>query len=210
RARETRLVEKGILKTLLASRDPVSGVTHSTGNNQGGLGPMPSNLIVSTEKGLSSEEMKAELLRLVKERGKEYGIIVSRASNPLLLPSPNQMMAMFLPPGMRGEQGESVILAVKVFPDGHEQVVRNVEISGLTVAAFKDIVAASKDHTVYSAPFMPAGALVSMLSGGRRAKSGVAILSFVVPSLLFDDVTLKKPSSEIPRPPVVKHPYFDK
>ena len=99
RARETRLVEKGILKTLLASRDPVSGVTHSTGNNQGGLGPMPSNLIVSTEKGLSSEEMKAELLRLVKERGKEYGIIVSRASNPLLLPSPNQMMAMFLPPG---------------------------------------------------------------------------------------------------------------
>jgi len=111
---------------------------------------------------------------------------------------------------MRGEQGESVILAVKVFPDGHEQVVRNVEISGLTVAAFKDIVAASKDHTVYSAPFMPAGALVSMLSGGGRAESGVAILSFVVPSLLFDDVTLKKPSSEIPKPPVVKHPYFDK
>ena len=120
------------------------------------------------------------------------------------------MMAMFLPPGMQGERGEGVILATKVFPDGHEEVVRNAEISGLTAAAFKDIVAASKDQTVYSAPFMPAGALAGILSGGGQAESGVAILSFVVPSFLFEDLTLKKPTGEIPKPPIAKHPYFDK
>jgi hypothetical protein len=209
RARETLLVEKGVLKTLLASRDPVPGITHSTGNNQGGPGPLPSNLIVSAEKGLSSEEMRAELLRLVKQRGKEYGIIVSRVSNPLTLPSLNQLLTMFMPPGMRGEGGEIVILATKVFPDGHQEVIRNAELSGLSVAAFKDIVAASSEQTVYSTPFMTASALTGMFSGGG-GPTGAAILSFVVPSLLFDDLSLKKPSGEIPKLPVAKHPFFDK
>ena len=94
--------------------------------------------------------------------------------------------------------------------DGYEQVVRNAEMSGLTVAAFRDIVAASKEQTVYSTPFMPAGALAGMLSGGGPAESGVAILSFVVPSFLFEDLTLKKPTGEIPKPPVAGHPYFDR
>ena len=67
-----------------------------------------------------------------------------------------------------------------------------------------------RDRGCTLARFVPAGVLTRMLSGGGQAESGVAILSFVVPSLLFDDVTLKKPSSEIPKPPVVKHPYFDK
>ena len=56
---------------------------------------------------------------------------------------------------------------------------------------------------------MPAGALAGMLSGGGQAESGLAILSSMVPSFLFEDLTLKKPTGEIPKPPVVKHPYFD-
>ena len=91
---------------------------------------MPTNLIVTTEKGLSPQEMRSELLRLVKQRGKEYGIIISRVSNPLTLPSPNRMMALFMPPGMRGESGETVILATKVFLDGHEEKTRNAEPRG--------------------------------------------------------------------------------
>jgi len=36
------------------------------------------------------------------------------------------------------------------------------------------------------------------------------IVSWVVPSLLFEDLTLKKPSGENLRPPIAAHPYFDR
>jgi hypothetical protein len=31
-----------------------------------------------------------------------------------------------------------------------------------------------------------------------------------VPSLLFDEVTLKQPAGAVPKVPVAKHPFFDK
>jgi hypothetical protein len=32
----------------------------------------------------------------------------------------------------------------------------------------------------------------------------------VTPALLFEDLTLKKPTGEIPHPPVAGHPFFEK
>jgi len=62
----------------------------------------------------------------------------------------------------------------------------------MSISLFKEIVAASKDPTIYNAPFR------------------TQVASFVVPSLLFEDISLKKPSGEIPKPPLIKHPFFDK
>ena len=99
---------------------------------------------------------------------------------------------------------EGAILAYKVFPDGREELIRNAELLGITEATFKDIVATSKTQTGYSAPFM------------RRNVSpfpspfSFGIISLVVPSLLFEDVSLKKPSGVIPRPPVASRPFFDR
>ncbi len=210
RVRETRLIEKGILKTLLASRHPVPGISRSTGNNQGGSGPTPSNVVVACEKGLTSEELKSELLKLAKQRGKQYGIVVRRLANPVLLPSLGQMMLLFTPTGMQGATGRTVIVATKVFPDGREELIRNAELMGVTTAAFKDIVAASKTRTVYSTPFLASSSLVGLFSGGTTAEAGGHILSFIVPSLLFEDLTLRRPAGEIPHPPISRHPYFDR
>ncbi len=209
RARKTLLVENGILKNLLATRDPVPGILHSTGN-QGGSGPVPSNLVVTSGKGPKADEMKAELIKLVKQRGKEYGILVTRLGNPLLMPSTNQMMSMFMPPGMREARGITVTAAYKVFPDGRQEPIRNSELAGITAASFKDILLASSDQTVYSAPFAAPTMFLSFLSGGGTGQAGIHILSFVVPSLLFDDLTLRKSTAEVPNLPVGKHPFFDK
>jgi microcin-processing metallopeptidase PmbA/TldD-like protein len=209
RARKTLLVENGILKNLLATRDPVPGILHSTGN-QGGSGPVPSNLVVTSAKGPKADEMKAELIKLVKQRGKEYGIQVTRVGNPLLMPSANQMMSMFMPSGMREARGITVTAAYKVFPDGHEEPIRNAELAGMTAASFKDILLASSDQTVYSAPFSAPTMFLSLFSGGGTGQPGIHILSFVVPSLLFDDLTLRKSTGEVPNLPVGKHPFFDK
>ena len=194
--REVKLVEAGRLKTLLTSRVPTRGLLRSTGSRHGG-GPAPSNLIVTATEGLTAETLKAELLKLVQQRGKEFGVLVRRVANPAFRTVREQASA----PNRESGRIEPAILVYKVFPDGHEELLRNVEMSGLTISAFKDIVAAGREPFVYHTPFISAGI-------GRTPSA--ELISLAVPSLLFDDVTLKQPSGAIPKPPVAKHPFFDK
>jgi predicted Zn-dependent protease len=63
--RETRLVDKGILKTLLVTRDPVRGIEHSTASRHAGQ-VAPSNIFVTAENGLSQVELRAKFFDLVK------------------------------------------------------------------------------------------------------------------------------------------------
>jgi hypothetical protein len=43
---------------------------------------------------------------------------------------------------------------------------------------------------------------------GGRLGDATPLVSVVTPSLLFEDLTLKRPSGEIPTPPVAAHPAF--
>jgi hypothetical protein len=47
---------------------------------------------------------------------------------------------------------EPLVEAYKVFPDGHEELVRNLIVNGLTLSAFKDILAASDTPSTYTVP----------------------------------------------------------
>jgi hypothetical protein len=175
RARPTTLVEKGILKTLLATRDPVSGVPQSTGSFRT-FGAQPSNLIAAVENGKSEQELKDQLLSLVKQRNKDFGIEVRRVGREIY----------------------------KVYPDGHEELVRQGQFDGLDEAAFKDLAAVSRDLTVYTIPF---AAYAGRLYTGQP---GMPLVSLVVPSLLFEDLTLKPTAGELPKLPLSKPPFFDK
>jgi hypothetical protein len=212
RARETKLVENGILKTLLAARSPVSGIAHSTGNWRSS-GVLPSNLIVSTEKGVSDEEMREQFFKLVKQRGKAYGIVVRRLGNPAFRAAGDQMYSTFTQPGQSEEKVTGPILAYRVYPDGREELIRGTEIAGLSAAAFRDIAAASSTQTVYSCPF--ASRALSLYSSftyfdTAEGEPGAPLVSFVVPALLFEDLTVKKPNDQIPKPPLSKPPLAEK
>jgi hypothetical protein len=212
RARETKLVEKGILQTLLAARSPVSGIARSTGNRRSS-GVLPSNLIVSAEKGLSEQELREQFFKLIKQRGKKYGIVVRRLGNPAFRAAGDQTNSTFTQPGQSEEKVEGPILAYKVYPDGREDLIRSTEITGLSAAAFRDIVAASSTQTVYSCPF--ASRTLSLYSSytyfdTAEGEPGAPLVSFAVPSLLFDDLTVKKPNGQIPKPPLSKPPLSDK
>lgn len=198
RARETHLVENGILKTLLTTRTPVEGVAHSTGNHRGG-GAVPSNLIVAASKGLSEAELRDQFMALVKKRGLEYGVAVREISGAGAS-TEEQAMSMLAAMTGRGDQGKSVLLACKVYPDGREELVRGVHLSGMNAEPFKEIVAASKSATVYTGAQMPQFDF-SMISSFAGAASSPPLVSYVVPSLLFEDLTLTKPSQELPKPP---------
>jgi hypothetical protein len=208
----TVLVENGTLKTLLATRDPVAGVTQSTGSRRGGT-VAPSNLLVTATQGLSEEAMKAKLLGLVRQRGKLFGIVVERLASPMA-GEPQDMMMSLMSSVMPGQGGEgptrSALVAYEVFPDGHQELLRNVAIEGVNTAAFKDVVAASASSRVYNTPFVSMGhSMFSLFAGGSPAEMGFPIVSFVVPSLLLDDVSVKRPMKEIPKLPLSSRPVGD-
>jgi len=175
RARPTTLVEKGILKTLLATRDPITGIAQSTGSFHT-FGAQPSNLIVSVDNGKSEAELKDQLLTMVKQRNKEFGIVVRRVGREIY----------------------------RVNPDGHEEPARQGQFDGLDDSAFKDLAAASRELYVHTLPF---AAYAGRIYPGQ---TGAPLVSFVVPSLLFEDLTLKPAAGEMPKLPLSKHPFFEK
>jgi hypothetical protein len=205
-ARETVLVDNGILKTLLTGRGPVRGITQSSGNRRA-MGVTPSNLVLTSQKALSTDALRAELLRLVKQRSKEYGIVVRRIGNPGVRGSGDGTVFSFGSPGPGRQRSwvEPVITAYKVYPNGREELIRNATFPGFTVQAFKEIIAVSDKPMVYTAPFLVRNLNQFSFNPG----AGVTVVSYVVPSLLFEDLIVQKPSGDMPKPPFSKHPSFE-
>lgn len=203
-AHETRLVEGGILRTLLTGRTPVEGVTHSSGNRRGG-GPIPSNLIVEAKQGLDEKEMKNRLLEIMKSRSLDYGIVVRKIGGEAGASMEEQAMAMFSTITGQPGAGTAVLLAYKVYPDGREEMIRGAHLSGMSAESFKGIVAASKSATVYNSPHMPqfnfSSSFFFSLGAEGAAWPSLPIVSYAVPSLLFEDLSLAKPAQETPKPP---------
>ncbi len=166
-ARRTPLVDHGILRTLLATRTPVRGISHSTGNRRG-ITLVPGTLLVGADSGLGGAELRRQLLDLAAARGLAYGIVVRQF----------------------GGAGSLVADAVKLYPDGREERIRGGVPENVTFQTFKDIVAVSAAHAAYTlgdaAPFPT---------------------TFVVPSVLFEDVSLRGPRGEMPRLPVLSPPW---
>ena len=184
-SREVRVIENGILKTLLMSRDPVRGFDHTTGSRHAGQAA-PSNVIVTSSAGLSAADLRARFIELIKQRDRPFGILVRRLRT-----------------------ANNVLLAYKVFPDGREELVRGLQFVGMNPAAFKDIVAASKDPNFLTVQYRAERTGPGMMMSFESEENATPV-SLVVPSLLFEDATMRKLRVASPNPPVAGHPFFDK
>ncbi len=204
----TVLIENGILKTLLATRNPVAGVNAQTGNRRGIL-PLPGNLLITGEGGLTKSELHNEFMQLIAERGIGYGIIVRRIGN--WLHKINYPTDTFRQSGGGGQTSvEHLLRAYKVFPDGREVPIRIAELSGITASTFKDIVAISQKSTNHSMMYPQAsGSILLYTSALYGIPRTDAMISIATPDFLFEDITLRKPPGNIPNPPVAAHPLFD-
>ncbi len=198
--RETKLVEHGVLKTLLATRVPVRAIPHSTGSRRG-WGPAPSNLFVTSEKSGTDDELRKELLRRAKDRGLDYGIVVRRVGGG----STASFVKMASRMAQQDGQGAGSLAEVyKLYADGREELVRGVEIAEMSPSVFRDIVAVGDTPAVFTDEFIPrVGAL---FSNGMSASSDVPVVSCVVPSMLFEEVSLVKSQGPFPNPPVSPSP----
>ena len=97
--------------------------------------------------------------------------------------------------------------AFKLFPDGREELIRTAELLGLSESSFREIVAASETLTAYHTTYRPQGGFalsaLFLLSSGPTSST---VVSLVVPQLLFEDVTLKRPTGDVPNLPLIAHP----
>ena len=199
------LIENGILKGLLTTRTPVPGNVKSNGSRRG-FGPAPTTLLVSTSKGVPVAELRRELLRLAKERGNDYGIVVRRVGRGKLSES---LMDMAMRMAGREASGtDSILETYKLYSDGREELVRGAQVEGLSVASFKEITAVGDKPVLYSDEFLPKiGA--SLFSGfATAAASGLPVVNYSVPSLLFDDLSLKPVQGPYPALPVSNPPLM--
>jgi hypothetical protein len=198
-----KLIEKGVLKNYLMTRQPVRGYEGSTGRarlpgSYGSSAAAISNLFVSTSEPVTVAELKKKLIELCRTRNKPYGIIVRKMDFPSSA-GLDEMRRL-----MTGQQGgrpvSPPILVYKVYADGREELVRGMRFRGFNVRSLKDILAAGDDSAAFE--YMDSTAPFALIGGaGFTAETCV-----VAPSILIDDLELHPAEEELPKLPVVSAP----
>lgn len=217
-SRRTELISNGILKALLTTRAPTKSSDSTTGSNRGIGGPVPGNLFIESNDGVSADDLRAELMMLAEENGQEYALVVRRIMDIGELDMSDMESVMQLAQGAMG--GNAMILptveTLKVYPDGTEVPVLPVSISEFVDAHYRDIVASSEDRQPIDIALSPGGNIMGMLGGllGGAGMGGLAtmqqnFISVVTPALLFEDLTLRSATGSKLRPPLIAHPLSE-
>jgi hypothetical protein len=204
-----RLVEKGLLKGYLLTREPVRGFEGSNGRarmpgNYGSSAAGISNLLVTSSLTVPVSELKNKMLEMIGARMKPYGIIVRKMDYPSSA-SVEEARRLISGEQSGGSRPISLpLLVYRVYPDGHEELVRGLRFAGLNTRSFKDVVAAGDDAAAFDfldnqAPFA--------LMGGAGYVSNATV---VAPSLLIDDLELHPLEDELPKLPVVPAPELSR
>jgi hypothetical protein len=194
------LVEKGILKDFLRNRTPVRGFTESNGHGMLPGLPLPTNLIITATEKTPVADMKQKMIDLIQQRGLDFGIVIRKLDLPSSAPL-DEARRLIAGGGSSGAQPISIPLyAFKVFPDGHEQMIRGVRLRGINARTLKDILMAGDDSVSFN--YLDNGAPYALLAGGGNS-SEVSVIS---PSLLIDDLELSKMDEELPKLPIAPSP----
>ncbi|EKD32520.1 MAG: peptidase U62, modulator of DNA gyrase [uncultured bacterium] len=128
--KDVKLIENGILKSLLSSRVPTRKIAESTGSVRFGVRPRsivtgvaPGALVVSSLNGSSKEELKAELIKAAIEEGLDYAYIV------------------------RNIASETTQYVYKVsVKDGSETLVTGTEVTPVPLTKLKRVLGVSKEQ----------------------------------------------------------------
>jgi len=202
-AQRVTVVEKGVLKSYLLTRQPIRGFQGSNGHARlpGGFGAKAaaiSNLFVRSAEAVSLSELKKKLIELCRQRGKPYGMLVRKMDFPS---SATWEEARRMLEGAGGGGGISPpVLLYRVHADGREELVRGMRFRNLNARSLRDILAAS--HELHVFDYLENGAPFALMG----AAGYVAECSVVAPSVLIDDLELERAEEQFTRPPLVPPP----
>ena len=187
KARRVTVVENGILKTFLMSRTPVEGIPQSNGHGraQSGFKPVArqSNLIVEVAPSAVEPDLKKLLIAQIKEQNLPYGLYFDDIQGGFTFTGrtiPNAFNVMPL-------------MVYRIYPDGHEELVRGVDLIGTPLTTFSKIAAADNRLAVFN--------------GICGAESGGVPVSAVSPGIFISQIESQKKSKSQDRIPVLPAPF---
>ena len=174
KAQPVTVVENGTLVNYLVGRQPIRDFPLSNGHDRAAAGNLPAPnlgvLLLKSSEGQSPEALKQRVIQMITEQGKPYGYRVETL----------------------GPQNTPRLL-YRIYPDGHEELVRGAVFNELDVRALRsDLMAVGNDP------------LVSNRAGGVAT-------TVISPSLLFDELEVKRADTskdklpDYPAPPQSKN-----
>ena len=201
------VVEKGVLKNFLTTRQPIRGFPVSNGHarlpgSYGAHSAAIGNLFVKSSETTPLADLKKRLIDLITTRGKPYGMLVRKLDYPYSAGG-SELQSLAQASAQSGGSARPVsppLLIYRVYPDGREELVRGLRFRGLTTRTLRDILAASSETELFD--FVNVGAPLAILGAGGY----LAPTSVVSPGLLFDELELEPPQDQLPKQPIVPPP----
>ena len=207
KAQPVHVIQKGVLKSFLATRQPIKNAAGSNGHARfpAGFGTRAAaigNLLVKPAESTPLAGLKSRLIQICKERDKPYGLLIRKLDFPFL-GSNAEIQTLQTASANSGGSVRPVsppILMYRVYPDGREELVRGMRFRGLSTRSLRDILAASVETAVFD----------FINNGAPLARSGVggyvALTSVISPGLLFDEVEVDQLQNPLQKPALVPPP----
>jgi TldD protein len=180
-ARKVTLVQDGILKDFLMSRRPSKDRLQSNGHGRSGLP--------------GREAAQIGNLFIKASDGKSYEELKSALMEMCKAENLNYgILVKIINADGRGPLG-SPVLTYKVYvADGREELVRGATANALSVRSLRQIEAVGNDSFI-----------ANRLTGAQNAATPVTV---VAPSVLLEEVELKRPSMAQQKPALLTNPFF--
>jgi TldD protein len=192
-SKRVQLVENGKLVNLLIGLAPTKLVKEANGHARGAVSKdveaRPGNVIIESTSKATLADLKKSMIDMCKDMGLDYGIVITQLGNPN-----SQGGGFFSLSG--GETAlASPLGAYKLYPDGREEALRSLEFNDVNIRILKDIIQAGDDAHCYN-----------YLIGDDTEMP----VSLVCPSVLVEEMELKKSESKVEKPPVLPSPLAKK
>jgi predicted Zn-dependent protease len=190
RARHVPLIEHGKLVGFDMGRNPIDGFPKSNGHGRRSPALPPvarqGNLVVDVSKSVPRADLEKMLIQEIKKQGRPYGMIFTDISGGFTNTSAFQPQAFKVNP----------VMAYRLYPDGHRELVRGIDISGTPLVALQSIRAASRE--------------IETFNGVCGAESGWVPVSASAPSLLIERLEIEKGFIPPDRKPLLDAPSVRK
>lgn len=198
------LVEKGILKGFVTTRQPVKGVAESNGHarlsgSYGARGAAITNMFVRAGEASPLADLKKKLIEMCNQRGKPYGMLVRKLDYPYS-GTQSDLRTMLTNSGGSSRPVSPPLLVFRIYPDGREELVRGLRFRGVSTRTLRDILAASTETTLFD--YVNNSYPMAM----NGAPGYLAPTAVVAPGLLFDEIEFERPQEQLPKPPLVPPP----
>jgi predicted Zn-dependent protease len=187
KARRVTVVENGVLKTFLMSRTPVQGIAQSNGHGRGQVGLAPvarqSNLVVEVSPSAVQPDLKKLLIAEIKKQGLPFGLYFDEIEGGFTFTGRTMPNSFNVLP----------LMVYRIYPDGHEEVIRGADLIGTPLTTFSKIVAADKN--------------VAVFNGFCGAESGSVPVSASSPGIFVTQIEVQKKAKSQERIPLLPAPF---